>query len=217
MAHVAHLLIPGPWGDTETLEPSGEQLHHLSRVLRLSAGDPVSYTDGKGSLGLGSLVGSAVARGEESTVSRPIPIVIAVAPPDNRDRARFAVEKLSELGVSRLRWLATRRGEGRIPAAEKARSWAVAALEQSHGAWLMEVDDELATWSSLERPLTVATPGGEATPHESRTVAIGPEGGWDEGEVPADASLLDLGPTILRVETAAIVAATRFERPWQAE
>ena len=40
-----------------------------------------------------------------------------------------------------------------------------------------------------------------------REVAIGPEGGWDEGEWPETQPRLSLGPTVLRAETAAVMAA----------
>jgi len=38
-------------------------------------------------------------------------------------------------------------------------------------------------------------------------VAIGPEGGWDESELQMAPRRVGLGPTILRAETAALVAA----------
>jgi 16S rRNA U1498 N3-methylase RsmE len=41
-------------------------------------------------------------------------------------------------------------------------------------------------------------------------LAIGPEGGFEEGEIPDAARLWDLGPNVLRVETAALVAAARM-------
>jgi hypothetical protein len=93
-------------------------------------------------------------------------------------------------------------------------SWAVGALEQSRGGWLMEMSDGLVSWEDLRRPLVVAVPGGGNEVFEVTTVAIGPEGGLDPAEIPGDAATIDLGMTILRVETAAVVAATRFSRPW---
>jgi RsmE family RNA methyltransferase len=44
----------------------------------------------------------------------------------------------------------------------------------------------------------------------ARTVVIGPEGGWSAGEIPEEAVRYDLGATVLRVETAALVAAARM-------
>ncbi|HSO49781.1 MAG TPA: RsmE family RNA methyltransferase, partial [Acidimicrobiia bacterium] len=143
------------------------------------------------------------------------PLTLAVAPPASRDRCRFLVEKLSELGVARLVWLATSHGEGRSPHAGKTDLWAASALEQSRGGWLMEVGTDLVSWDDLDRPLVVAVPGGGSDVFEVRTVAVGPEGGLDPAEIPADAASIDLGSTILRVETAAVIAASRFSRPWR--
>jgi 16S rRNA (uracil1498-N3)-methyltransferase len=207
------MLIPGDWSDV-ALPLTKEQAHHLDRVLRLSSGAPLSYTDGKGTVGSGVYEGGRIVRGDENTVPRPSPLTIAVSPPESRERCRFLVEKLSELGVARLVWLSTRWGEGHVPHSVKAMSWAVSALEQSRGGWLMEVGDGLLGWGELQRPLVVAVPGGGGEVFEVMTVAIGPEGGLDPDEIPADATTIDLGTTILRVETAAVVAATRFSRPW---
>jgi 16S rRNA (uracil1498-N3)-methyltransferase len=39
-------------------------------------------------------------------------------------------------------------------------------------------------------------------------IIIGPEGGFDDGEIPASVARVSLGGTILRAETATLVAAT---------
>jgi len=211
--HVPHLFVAGDWDD-DTLRVTRDQLHHLEKVLRLSEGEEVSYTNGRGTVGTGVFADGLVVRNREETVPRPNPLTLAVAPPASRDRCRFLVEKLSELGVARLAWLGTSRGEGRIPHAGKTSLWAVSALEQSRGGWLMEVGTELVSWADLDRPLVVALPGGGSEIFEVRTVAVGPEGGLDPAEIPADAASIDLGSTILRVETAAVIAASRFSSPW---
>ncbi len=212
-SHFPHVLVAGDW-DEPTLALTKDQLHHLDKVLRMTPGEAVSYTDGKGTVGKGVYEGGRITRDEEETVPRPSPLTIAVPPPASRDRCRFLVEKLAELGVARLLWLSTRWGEGHVPHSLKALSWAVTALEQSRGGWLMEIGDGLVRWEDLDRPLVVAVPGGGSEVFEVMTVAIGPEGGLDPAEIPADAATIDLGMTILRVETAAVVAATRFSRPW---
>ena len=209
MAHIPHLHIPGPW-DTDTLPLDADHLHHLTRVLRIGGERPVSYTDGAGRVGRGRLEGTSIVRGEERSIDRTKTITVAVAPPDSRERARFLVEKLAELGVARLVWLETTRGQGRPPRAEKTAAWVVGALEQSRGGWLMESSEAMVAMEGLTRPLLVAAPGGDSAAPQvtTATVAVGPEGGWAPDEIPADATRIDLGPTILRVETAAIVAAT---------
>lgn len=209
MKHSPHVVVGAPWtGDSLNL--SILQWKHLTKVLRLNRGDQISYTDGLGHLGQGTLGNHAVARGDEHEVQRISELVVASAPPSNRDRQRFLVEKLAELGVARLRWLRTTRGKNRVASGAKVFSWVLSAVEQSRGAWLMETSSDLVSWSDLAWPVVVCHQGGQTgTPHV-RTVVIGPEGGFADEEIPADVVRWDLGHTILRVESAAIVAAARL-------
>jgi 16S rRNA (uracil1498-N3)-methyltransferase len=209
MGHVPHLLVPGPWTGDQ-VEVSGEQRRHLERVLRVGDGEPVSYTDGKGLAGDGQLLSGRVVRGQEIMVPAPSDLIVIAAPPDNRDRARFLVEKLAEMGVAELLFLDSRQGQGRPPSATKLRAWSVSGLEQSRGAWLMRTSDTLVALAEIDRPFVVCDRGGGREAPLARTVVIGPEGGWASGEIPEDAIRWDLGDTVLRVETAALVAAARL-------
>lgn len=209
MGHIPHLVVGAPW-ESEELELSIMQWKHLTKVLRMGRGDTVTYTDGLGRSGTGRLMSQAIRRGEETEVPRPSDLTAAVAPPSSKDRQRYVVEKLAELGVARLRWLATKHGKERIAKPSKVFAWTLAATEQSRGAWLMETPKEVVELSDLEPPVLMCHPGGEAEPAPVKTVVIGPEGGFAEDEIPENARLWDLGPTILRVETAAVVAAARI-------
>ncbi len=210
MKHVPHLVVGAPWDGNE-LELSLLQWRHLTKVLRMHRGDPVSYTDGLGRMGSGRLANQAVVRGDEVDVPRPSRLTVAVAPPASKDRQRYVVEKLAELGVFSLRWLAATRGKERIASHSKVFSWVIAATEQSRGAWLMETGKDLVDFSDLARPVVACHPGGADTPPgDVATVVLGPEGGFAEDEIPEDVATWDLGPTILRVETAAVVATARI-------
>jgi 16S rRNA (uracil1498-N3)-methyltransferase len=133
-------------------------------------------------------------------------VTIAVAPPKARERQRFLVEKLQELGTHSLMWLRTERTEGRPPAAGKAKAWSIAALEQSRGAFLMQISNggmEECAGALLAdaegRPLR------ELAPFDTEiTVVIGPEGGLSESERSAHALRVCVGRTTLRTETAAV-------------
>lgn len=182
----------------------------MRRVLKIDHGADVTYTDGVGEFGHGRWSGSSVTRGDEESRGRPGNLVLAVAPPANRDRVRFVVEKLAEVGVDSLLWLATRHGSGRVPSLQRQRGWAISALEQSRGSWLMALGEDLVGWADLERPLAVCVPGESGSDAKFRTLAIGPEGGFDPDEIPEDAQRVGLGETILRVETAALAAAVKF-------
>lgn len=207
MGHVPHVFVPPPWPDGYlTLGPRPD--HHLRKVLRRRPGDPVSYTDGAGIVGHGRLTERGIERGDETEEVMAGPeVTIAAAPPSRAERARFLVEKLAELGVDHLVWLTTTHGEGRVPAADKAAAWAIAALEQSRGVRLMSVSGP-ARIGDLPGLLWVADTAGDAPVPvgESVTVAVGPEGGFAAGEVPAWARPVALGRRVLRVETAAVAA-----------
>lgn len=206
MPRVPHVYIPPPWEGAELALPE-PTAHHLARVLRLRPGAAVSYTDGQGTTGTGTLGAGAVARGTEQAVARPAPgVTLAVAAPHRAERSRFVVEKAAELGVDRLVWLATARGS-LPPRPERAAAWAIAALEQSRGAHLLDVGGPTPL-GDLDQPLWVADIGG-GRPQSvaiALTVAVGPEGGWNDGEVGPDAVRISLGARVLRVETAAVAA-----------
>lgn len=208
MKHVPHLVVAAPW-DEARLQLSTVQWRHVTKVLRMKNGQQVSYTDGLGTIGEGVLGHQMIERGDERSVDRPSEITVAAAPPANKDRQRFLVEKLAELGVARLIWIETKHGKNRVASPAKVFTWVHAAVEQSRGAYLMDVFGDLVPIGDLEGDLVFCHPGGATdVPADADTVVVGPEGGFAEGELPEHARLWDLGPTVLRVETAAIVAAT---------
>lgn len=204
MAHVPHLHLPGPWPPDSIILPP-HQIHHLRNVLRLGDGEPCTYTDGEGRVGEGVYRGETIVRGAERLLPTPPEVSLAVAPPANKDRLRFLVEKSAELGATRIMWLTTRFGQGRPPRADKAAQWAVGALEQSRSAYLTGVDDHLTRLDELTGRLVAADQGGAGTiPPGPVTLLVGPEGGWAPDEVPVGTPTLGLGDRVLRTETAAI-------------
>lgn len=209
MAHIPHLVVAAPW-EGRRLPLTVVQWRHLTKVLRVSQGEEITYTDGLGRVGEGTLGHQEIERGEEESREREVELTVAVAPPGSKDRQRFLVEKLTELGVARLLWLETRHGKPRLTSAPKVFAWILGAVEQSRGAFLMETSPDLVTWDDLPRPYVVATPAGAPGPPSAHTVVIGPEGGFAPDEVPPEAPTWSLGPNILRVETAAVVAAARM-------
>lgn len=213
MRHVPHIYLPRPWVH-ETLRVGDETTRHMERVLRRGDGDPVTYTDGEGSIGTGTYQSGAFLRGDEVEAEpRSRSVTLAVAPPRSTDRQRFLVEKLAELGVDRLFWLDTAHGEGRAPRMEKTRAWAIGALQQSRGAWLMEISGPVPVSGPWRDALFAGDPDGHPAVRvipadEDVVLLIGPEGGFAPEEIPDDAVPMSLGARVLRVETAAVVAAT---------
>ncbi len=206
MAHIPHLYLPEPWAGP-LVGLAGDQLHHLTSVLRMRPDEQCTYTDGAGTVGEGTFDGAAIRRGQERAVTETAHVTLAVAPPANRDRLRFLVEKASELGAARIRWITTRYGQGRPPRADKSHQWAVGALEQSRGARLTIVDDDMITVDQLTGTVLAADQAGGAAPaiEGPVTLLIGPEGGWAPGELPDSIPRIGLGDRVLRTETAAVV------------
>jgi 16S rRNA (uracil1498-N3)-methyltransferase len=155
-------------------------------------------------------------------------VVIASAVPKG-NRADWMVEKLSELGVSRFIPLQSERsvvlpaGKGKY---ERWRRIAEESAKQSRRAGVMQID-ELTQLEVLLTPRRGEGAGGvflstepDAPPiascssflvHPSAFLFIGPEGGWSPDEIArmksANLTATKLTGTILRVETAAVVAA----------
>lgn len=210
MAHVPHLFVPGPWTG-ETIDVTPEQRKHVSNVLRREPGSPVSYTDGSGLLGEGNWTGVGIERGAETSTPEPVAaLTLAVAPPDSKERVRWMVEKSTELGVLRIRWLRTRFGQGRLPRPEKAEAWMQGALEQSRGSRVTIIDSGWSELADLGEYVAAERTGDSFRPSGSVTVAIGPEGGWAPSEIPPATPIVSLGDAVLRSETAAIAAAAIF-------
>lgn len=203
-------------------ELSPENSHYLTNVLRLKDGEEIEVFDSNGRRGRGTLHSSPTPLVEIHellpTVARP-PLVVASAVPKG-DRADYLVEKLAELGVSRWIPLQTARSVVHPTGTSKHARWekiAQEAARQSHAPGVMQVG-ELTRLGSLSLEGESAWFCSTAAGHEPAAEApppsiilVGPEGGFtteeETGFTAAGAIPVTLGPTILRVETACLVAA----------
>jgi len=127
------------------------------------------------------------------------------------------VQKLTELGVDRIVAFVAERSVVRwddakgTRQAERLDRIAREAAMQSRRTWLAVVEPVTSFADVVARPGAVAADRGGAPPSlESPFVLIGPEGGWSDAERLRLPALVELGPTVLRAETAAIAAATLF-------
>ncbi|MET0459164.1 MAG: RsmE family RNA methyltransferase [Ilumatobacteraceae bacterium] len=206
----AHVLVD----DVAAPAPDDATAHHLGRVLRLRDGEVVTVTDGAGHWRACRVSGAGLEiDGAVEDVARPgLGVTIAVAPPKG-ERLEWLVQKCTEVGVDRIVLLSAERsvvrwdGERAARQLARLRRIAVEASLQARRVWLPELAGPMAAVDVLARAL-VAEPGGRALGAEDATVAIGPEGGWSPAEVAAAAGQVSLGPNVLRVETAAVVAAS---------
>jgi len=208
----------------------GDAYRHLFRARRLAVGDRLRVVDGAGAArwaevaAVGRRAGTLRLLDAAPSHEPAYRLELLVATP-KRDRAATLVEKATELGVAAVRFLASERsprdlGTGTL---ERLRRVAVAAVEQCGRARVPELSGVHA-WEELPRLLDGAedrwlldTGGapGDGEPWRRGggpgAVLIGPEGGWS---APETAELVErgcrpvwLGERVLRVETAAVVAA----------
>ncbi len=215
----------------ESLELTGREAHHLQRVLRMQPGESVWLFDGQGHEALAEIVAIdreavrlQVTERREFTPATTLPVTIATGVPKG-DRFRWLIEKATELGVQRLVPLITQRsivdpGQGKL---DKLRQTIVEACKQCGRTQLMELTEPVSWRDCLTtefpgRDVWIAHPKGESATSQSLSATlpslflIGPEGGFTDSEVEeainAGARRMQLGPRILRIETAVVAVAT---------
>lgn len=215
---------------------AGPEAHHLIHVMRASPGLEVVVFDGSGAefsarverLGR-TEVELAILQRTETDRELPGDLTVAVALPKG-DRQKWLVEKATELGVTRLVPLETARGVAQPveQALARLRRGVIEASKQCGRNRLMEIAPperwEALVGSSVSYDLRlVAHPqdntgqaadpiGGLRDRSPAKViVGVGPEGGFTASEVQlaraAGWQMMDLGPRILRIETAAITVA----------
>lgn len=222
-----------------TVELDGSEAHHLLHVLRAKVGDRVGLFNGQGDEAVAELINhrkrSADLRILDcwTTLAESDELILATALPKG-DRARWLVEKATELGVTRIIPLRTTRsvvepGEGKM---DKLMQATIAACKQSGRSRLPRLDP-LTALSDVLREFSAALPTRIlllADPRAERNVGqlfeslggglqstialIGPEGGFTVDEhsaaIATGATPVRLGSHILRIETAALAISAAW-------
>lgn len=212
---------------------------HLSRVLRMQAGDGIILFDGSGgqypatitTLDRKSVVATTT---DHDPVERESGLFLHLGIAISRgERMDWVVQKATELGVGEISPLRTERTEVRLSgerAEKKQRHWqqvANSACEQCGRNRLPHINpiQDLAQWmgevqadSRLvlhHRASPVQT--GVASP-SNIALLVGPEGGLSPAEITAaersQFSSLQLGPRVLRTETAPLAAIAILQARW---
>jgi 16S rRNA (uracil1498-N3)-methyltransferase len=220
-------------GDRIVLE--GAEAAHLVHVMRAVPGTEVVLFDGSGAEFPAQVTRIERGRVELAVLGRrevdrelPVEVTLAVALPKG-DRQRWLVEKAVELGVRRLVPLVTDRSVARptTKAIARLRRTVIEASKQCGRNRLMDIAESEA-WADfapapdhatclLARPAEdaqrkreqEASPFADLSADKALVFAVGPEGGFTREEIElaltAPWQAVDLGPRILRVETAAIL------------
>ncbi len=217
----SHLLVDQLRDDASDVSLSTAAHHHLVRVLRLRSGDPVTVTDGRGAWAMTALSALDDAHLElagpvlhEPPRQPSLCVAFAIT---KGDKPEVTVQKLTECGIDRIVILEASRSVARWDEArgakhvERLRTVAAEALMQSRGVWLPRLE---GPWSVVRFAQQFAAEGtaihradmvGPPLSDQVTTLAIGPEGGWDDVERSALSQGVSFAETVLRAETAAIV------------
>jgi 16S rRNA (uracil1498-N3)-methyltransferase len=223
------LYVTGDLGANMAVALDEGQAHYLLHVLRARAGNRVLLFNGRDGEWLAEIA-QAGKRGVTAACIRQtqpqagVPDIWLAFAPVKKTPSDYLVQKATELGVSCLLPVFTRRTiVGRINA-ERMAANAIEAAEQSARLSVPEIrqgvtlDRLLASWPK-ERRLFFCDEGGDAKrlaegahgPHGPAAILTGPEGGFDPAEREMLRSLafvtpVTLGPRILRADTAALAA-----------
>lgn len=221
-------------------ELRGDEARHLTRVLRVEAGQRFEISDNRAAY----LVEISEAQGERVVFRVLEPIAGAEAPLRTTlfaalykfDHFEWMVEKATELGVTRIvpvQALRTERGlfEASHKRAERWQRIAREASQQSRRTRIPEIAPSVKFERALEeatglrffldeeesKPLLQALPAAR-NPGDAAGVLLGPEGGWTAVEREAALSAgwvpVSLGAQILRAETAAAAALAILTNAW---
>ena len=222
----------------------GNAAQHLGRVLRARVGDAVALFNGDGREFAATItasskrevqltLGEATLPATESAVHTLLGLCLSKG-----DRFDWAVQKATELGVGSIFPLYSERVDFSIPEdrlSKRIHHWqhvAISAAEQCGRVKIppviapMPLMDWVADVSADEKWVLHCADGGDYTVASQKAevpgnaaLLIGPEGGLTEGEVSAATGQgftpLQLGPRVLRTETAPVVALTALSMQWR--
>ncbi len=218
-----------------SVEIDRDEARHAFGARRLAAGDTVTLFDGRGTLATARLSDERTRSGgvlvevlECLTAPALAPeVTIAFAVPKG-DRLATLLEGTTQAGVSRLIAIECARSvvdADKLERGERAQRILFESTKVAKRAWAPELGPSGAMLevAQAERvrgaALAIAhTSSGESVSSwssalaatQTRTVFIGPEGGFDDDELDAmralGATRVSLGPCVMRVEMAAIAA-----------
>jgi 16S rRNA (uracil1498-N3)-methyltransferase len=224
------LFVEGALGAGVEVSPGEGPAHYLLHVMRAKPGDRLRLFNGRDGEWTAEIAELKKNRVRLTALKQIVPQTASpdvwlVFAPIKKTPADYVVQKATELGVSVLQPVMTRRTIVSRVNLERMRANAVEAAEQSERLDVPEIREAvpleklIASWPQ-ERRLIFCDEGGDAQPlaraltndtAKSYAILSGPEGGFD----PAERDMLraqsfvvpvTLGPRILRADTAALAA-----------
>lgn len=235
---IPRIYHPSPLGTQQQVSLSDDAAGHVARVLRLKEGHQVILFCGDG-LDYAAEITSLTKRSVEVRLDSindkhqiESPLRIHLGQVISRgDKMDFTLQKSVELGVSEITPLLSERCGVKLPPErleKKRQQWqkiVISACEQCGRAVIPNVNpvQELELWAREQtsemklnlHPQAPYTIKSMPRPEQGIRLLIGPEGGLSEQEITQMSSLafaeIQLGPRILRTETAALCAISALQ------
>lgn len=206
-----------------------ETSKHIVQVLRMKEGEKINLTDGKGNLITSEIIDAhkkhclveVIDSRLTSHISRKVTIAISLL--KNASRFEWFLEKAMEIGVSEIIPLICERTEKGKFRFERLNAILISAMLQSQQCWLPKLHEpvpfnKVIELSQYDQKFIAHCAEGAKSQlpnkqiNRSTIILIGPEGDFTKDEIELAIqnhfTPVSLGPTRLRTETAAVVAAT---------
>ena len=204
-----------------------EESRHAVRVLRMSEGDQLKLTDGKGFFYSARITKADSKKCQfeildrKETPKRNFHIHLAIAPTKNADRIEWFVEKVTEIGIDEISFILCKNSERKVINTDRVEKIAVSAMKQSQQALLPKLNEIIPFKKIVEAKADQKFIGfvDSANPLHLKTITkpgkkyltlIGPEGDFSNEElelaIKNGFEKVSLGTNRLRTETAGIVA-----------
>lgn len=206
---------------------------HCAKVLRLSIGDKILISDGRGKCCEADLTivnhrrCEAVITKEISVFKRPYHLQVACAPTKNMERFEWFLEKATEIGIDEITPIITEHSERTVIKIDRCERVIMAAMKQCQVPNLpafheskkfadflktCHADQKFICYcgSEFEKQTLKSALSKDISEHSSILILIGPEGDFSPKEVALAVEQgfvpITLGTTRLRTETAGVVA-----------
>jgi 16S rRNA (uracil1498-N3)-methyltransferase len=234
---LTRVFIEEPLAAGKRCEVGGSAANHLARVLRLREGDSLTLFDGTGGEYGARVIGFRkdgvqVDVQDHRAIERESALDLTLAQGISRgERMDWVVQKATELGVRRIVPMFTERSVVKLDDRQSERKlahWraiAIAACEQCGRNRVPDIETparffDVLRASDASGARLLLSPAASMrvrdVPRPSKvTLLIGPEGGLadheEEAALKAGFDPVQLGPRILRTETAAIAALAALQ------
>lgn len=216
--------------DQKTYILDENEAMHCIKVMRLSTGDMIHLTNGKGIISEAVIEyydrkSCCVSVQKTKVAHNKFPIVeIAIAPTKNHDRLEWVVEKSAELGISSVIPLICHNSERKKINKDRLERLAISAMKQSLNIFLPEIKGETNFNEYIGQHFdgikliavcnheNCTTLNSSYRKGENVRILIGPEGDFSHEELGESLQNgyipITLGENRLRTETAAIAISS---------